>query len=262
MMPSPREFRKRFCAREPLLGAFIKSPARQGIEIVAAQGYDFVVIDEEHAPFNRETVDDLILTARASGIAPLVRVPGIDGILQALDCGAEGVMVPHISSRARAEAAVEACFYGIGRRGYSPSGRAGAYGSVKRDAHVSEQDNSNALIAMIEDPEALEQIDDICATPGITGLFIGRGDLTAAYGASGLDAPKVVAAVDTILKAARRAKLPVCMNVASPTLAQSYEAQGATAFIIGSDQGFLKKAAGAALATYSGLGATAPTPKP
>lgn len=260
-MQPTRDFRKRFCAREPLLGAFIKSPSRQGIEIIAAQGFDFAVIDEEHAPFNRETIDDLILAARANGIAPLVRVPGIDGILQALDCGAQGVMVPHISSRARAQSAVQACFYGIGRRGYSPSGRAGNYGSVKRDGHVSEQDNSNALIAMIEDPEALDQIDDICATPGITGLFIGRGDLTAAYGASGLDAPEVVAAVDTILAAARRANLPVCMNVASATLAQSFKSQGSTAFIIGSDQGFLKKAAGAELAKYSDLGTATPTSK-
>lgn len=257
-MQPTRDFRNRFCARDLLLGAFVKSTARQGIEIIAAQGYDFVVIDEEHAPFNRETVDELILTARASGIAPIVRVPGIDGILQALDCGAEGVMVPHISSRNDAEMAVAACFYGIGRRGYSPSGRAGNYGSVKRGDHINEQDNHNALIAMIEDPEALEQIDDICATPGITGLFIGRGDLTAAYGASGLDAPEVVAAVETILIAAQKANLPVCMNVASPSLAHSYQTQGSTAFIIGSDQGFLKKAAAATLAEYSDLGGQTP----
>lgn len=257
-MQPARNFRKRFCARDLLLGAFIKSTARQGIEIIAAQGYDFVVIDEEHAPFNRETVDELILTARASGIAPIVRVPAIDGILQALDCGAEGVMVPHISSRDDAEMAVAACFYGIGRRGFSPSGRAGNYGSVKRGDHISGQDNSNALIAMIEDPEALDQIDAICATPGITGLFIGRGDLTAAYGASGLDSPEVIAAVETILAAALKADLPVCMNVASSALAQSYKAQGSTAFIIGSDQGFLKKAAAATLSEYSDLGAQSP----
>jgi staphyloferrin B biosynthesis citrate synthase len=249
----PRSFRTAFSARKPLLGAFIKSPNWQGIEIIGAQGYDFTVIDEEHAPFNRETVDVLILAARASGVAPLVRVRGIESILQALDCGAEGVMVPHISSKARAEAAVAACFYGIGRRGYSPSGRAGNYGAVNRAEHLAGQDNSNTLIAMIEDPEALAEIDAICAVPGITGLFIGRGDLTAAYAASGLDAPQVVAAVDAILAAAWRANLPVAMNVETPALAQSYATLGASAFIIGSDQGFLKKAAASTLASYADL---------
>lgn len=248
-----RKFRSQFTARTPLLGAFIKSPAWQGVEMIGVQGYDFIVIDEEHAPLNRETVDGLILAARASGLAPIVRVPGVGGILQALDCGAEAVMVPHISTPSRALAAVEASFYGVGRRGYSPSGRAGQYGSASRAEHLAGQDGSIALIAMIEDPEALQEIDVICAVPGITGLFIGRGDLAAAFGAAGLDAPQVVAAVETILAAAQRANLPVAMNVETPALARTYAALGVSAFIIGSDQGFLKKAAASTLASYADL---------
>ena len=248
-----RDFRARLTARDRLLGAFVKSPAWAGVEILGAAGFDFVVIDEEHAPFNRETVDMPTLTARAAGCAPLVRVPNAAGALQALDGGAEGVLIPHVSSAARAREAVEACFYGIGRRGYSPSGRAGRYGAVDRAGHVTEQDGTNALIAMIEDPEALEEIDAICATPGLSALFIGRGDLTAALGAPGLDAPEVVRAVDAILAAGARAGLPVMMNVAGPAAAARFAAQGASAFIIGSDQGFLRKAAGAALTDYSDI---------
>ncbi len=248
-----RQFHQNFIARKSLFGAFVKTPAYQGMELLAQQGFDFAVIDEEHAPFNRESVDALILAARATKIAPLVRVPGIEGILQALDCGAEGVMVPHITSPDSAKAAVEACYYGIGRRGYSPSGRAGRYGGVKRGEHVTEQDKSNALIAMIEDPEAIDQIEAICAVPGLTGLFIGRGDLTAAFGASALDAPEVVSAVNTILKAAKTAGLPVMMNVSNRTEADAFAALFSSAFIIGSDQGFLKKGARLALADYAGL---------
>ena len=246
-----RDFRARLTARARLHGAFIKSPSWTGAEMLGAAGYDFIVIDEEHAPLHRESVDALILAARASGCAPLVRVPNAAGALQALDGGAEGVLVPHISTPEKAQEAVEACFYGLGRRGYSPSGRAGRYGAVNRAEHVAAQDGTVALVAMIEDPEALDCIDAICATPGVTALFIGRGDLTAALGAPGLEAPEVVRAVEEILAAGARAGLPVMMNVAKPEETARFAAQGASAFIIGSDQGFLRKAAAAALAAHA-----------
>lgn len=245
------DFRSKLTARQPLHGAFVKSPGLPGVEIIGALGFDFIVIDEEHAPFNRETVDMMLMAARASRLAPLVRVPGIDGILQALDGGAVGVMVPHISSPERARAAVDACYYGIGRRGFSPSGRAGRYGSVTRRDHMTDQDNQTALIAMIEDPEALDQIDAICATPGITALFIGRGDLTAAFGAAGPDEPVVAAAIDTIFAAAQRADLPVMVYEGARDKARAFADKGATAFIIGSDQGYLKQAAKASLADFT-----------
>lgn len=246
-----RSFTSRFTARQGLLGSFLKTPAVQPVEILSKTGMDFIVIDEEHAPFNPETVDHMILTARATGIAPLVRVPSTDAILRVLDCGAEGVLVPHVSSPEKAAQMVDACFYQIGRRGFSPSGRAGAYGGVKRWDHMRDQDATVAAIAMIEDAEALDHLDAICATPGLTGLFIGRGDLTAALGADAPTDSIVTDAVSAILSAAKRAGKPVMMMVESPALAQGFADQGANAFIVGSDQSFLKRAATQAAADYA-----------
>src|SRR5262245_22725227 len=93
-------FRERLLGRELLAGAFIKTPTIHTTEIVGGAGFDFVVIDQEHAPFDRVITDQILLAARASGIAALVRTPTAahDKVLGVLDDGATGVLAPHIAS--------------------------------------------------------------------------------------------------------------------------------------------------------------------
>src|SRR5436309_10374565 len=87
--PHFSSFRRRFSARQAVVGTFIKTPTTHATEIFGALGYDFVVIDEEHAPFDRETTDIALLAARASNVAGIVRVSSDDPakILSVLDCG-------------------------------------------------------------------------------------------------------------------------------------------------------------------------------
>ena len=100
MTPAPASFRARFLAGDLLLGAFIKTPTPHATEILGGVGFDFVVIDEEHAPFDRVTIDTVLLAARASQTAGLVRVaePTPARLLAALDDGAAGVLAPHVAS--------------------------------------------------------------------------------------------------------------------------------------------------------------------
>src|SRR5262249_55429665 len=98
MSSSAASFRQRLIAREPLIGTFLKTPTSHGTEIIGDAGFDFVVIDQEHAAFDRTTSDVALLAARAARIPALVRVPGPDAILSVLDCGAAGVLIPHVSS--------------------------------------------------------------------------------------------------------------------------------------------------------------------
>ncbi|MGJ4857342.1 HpcH/HpaI aldolase/citrate lyase family protein [Labrys sp. La1] len=244
-------FRQRLLSRKPLLGSFIKTPTVHATEILGDLGFDFVVVDEEHAPFDRGQTELVLLAARAAGTAAIVRVPEISRILGALDDGAAGVLVPHISSAAKAREAAEACRYRGGRRGFSNSPRAGRYGGLGMWQHVDRQDAHVSLIAMIEDPEALAEIDAILATEGLDAVFIGRGDLTVALQAESTDAPAVQAAVETICTAAGRAGKPVCMMVASAAEARRYHALGAFAFIMASDQAFMRKAAAESLGSFS-----------
>src|SRR6266540_6834988 len=97
-------FRQRFLAGEHLVGTFIKTPGVHATEIIGGLGYDFVVIDEEHAPFDRVSTDAALLAARAVGTAGFVRVPtgAPTHLLAVLDCGATGVLVPHVASAEQA----------------------------------------------------------------------------------------------------------------------------------------------------------------
>ncbi|QEN89682.1 aldolase [Labrys sp. KNU-23] len=244
-------FRQRLLSRKPLLGSFIKTPTVHATEILGDLGFDFVVVDEEHAPFDRGQTELIMLAARAAGTAAIVRVPEIARILGALDDGAAGVLVPHISSAARARETAAACRYRGGRRGFSNSPRAGRYGGLGIWPHVDRQDAHVSLIAMIEDPEALAEIDAILATEGLDAVFIGRGDLTVALQAESPEAPPVQAAVETICAAAERAGKPVCMMVANAAEAKRYHTIGASAFIVASDQAFMRRAAAESLGSFA-----------
>lgn len=245
--PDPASFRARLLAREALLGTFIKTPATQPVEVLGAAGLDFVVIDQEHAPFDRTTVDALILAGKAAGIAVLVRVPGCDArdILPALDCGAQGVLVPHVDTVARARDVVAESRYGGGRRGFTNSSRAGRYGDAGFREHVAAADATTAVLAMIEDLAALAALPHIMRTPGLDAAFIGRGDLSIALGADSPAAPAVIEATETIAAAARAAGKALCAHVDradSPDVAW-LRGLGVSAFIVSSDQGLLRRAA-------------------
>lgn len=248
-------FRCRFTDGQHVVGSFIKTPTTHATEIFGALGYDFVVIDEEHAPFDRMATDMVLLAARASNLAGIVRVSSDDPakILSCLDCGAAGVLVPHVASVEKARAVAAAARYRGGRRGYSGSPRAGGYGATPMWQLVDEQDASVCAIAMIEDPEALDHIDAIADVDGIHGLFIGRGDLTVALGAPSSADARVQQAVVHIIAAAQRARKPVCVMVGSAAEAGDFAALGASAFIISSDQGQMRRAAAQTLTDFKKL---------
>jgi staphyloferrin B biosynthesis citrate synthase len=253
--PPACEFRRRLLAREPLLGTFIKTPTIHTTEILGELGFDFVVIDTEHAPFSRVSVDQILLAAKAWDIAALVRVERNDGapILAALDDGAAGILVPHVASPAQAAAMVAASRYRGGRRGFSNSPRAGGYGRAGIAEHVDTADSTIVAMAMIEDPEALEQLDSILSTPGLDAAFIGRGDLTVALGASEVSAPEVRSAVESIAIAGRAASKPLCAHLSdiAGDEARWLASLGVTAFIVASDQGLLRRAGARMVADFA-----------
>lgn len=246
-MTDMRSFRQRVLAGDKLVGTFLKTPTSHATEIIAGLGFDFVVVDQEHAPFDRATTDIALMAARGCGIPALVRVSGPDTILSVLDGGATGILIPHVSSAAYARDVAAQCRYS-GRRGYATSTRAGNYTGVPMWQHIHASDEAVTVIAQIEDPEALDEIDAIAAVEGIDSLFIGRGDLTAAFRDETPNPSAVRQAVERIAAAARKAKKPVSVYVGGRAEAEWLQVQGATAFILNSDQAFLRQAAGKGLA--------------
>lgn len=245
-------FRQRLLSSEkPMFGTFIKTPSPHATEIIGAAGFDFVIIDAEHAPFDRGTTEHVLLAARASGIAALVRIPATTShqILAPLDDGASGIVAPHINSPAKARELVAASRYAHGR-GFSNSPRAGGYGSRSVWEHVDASDQEVVVVAMIEDPEAVDDIEAILAVEGLDAIFIGRGDMGVAMNDRLPGAPKVQAATERVIAAAGRAKVAVLLLAASPSEAAEFRKLGVKGFVVSSDQGFMRTAAVQALKAF------------
>src|SRR5690606_16332480 len=153
------------------------TPTTHATEILGGLGFDFVVFDQEHAPLTLQTLDMMILAARASNVAGIVSVndPSDGNILSMLDCGAAGILVPHIATAARGRQVATACRYRGGKRGSANTTRAGGFGTATFADHMDAQDREIVCVAMIEDVEALDEIDAIVRVEGIDAIFIGRG---------------------------------------------------------------------------------------
>jgi len=234
------DFRTRLRAGETLAGTWVKTPHPHVVEVLALTGLDVLVLDAEHAPFDRAALDLCLLAARAGGKPVLVRPAdaGHANILNALDCGATGVILPHIRSADEARDAVLACHYRPGGRGYAGSSRSARYTSLGMAVHRA---NAAAVtvVAQIEDGEAVEAIDAIAAVPGIDCLFIGRADLTVSLGAETPDDPRVVAAVSRIVAAGKAAGVATGMFLPRVADVAQWKAAGASLFLLQSDHDFL-----------------------
>jgi len=249
--PSSRPpFRDRLLSGERLIGTFVKTPSPIIAEVLSLTGLDCLCFDAEHAPFDRSAIDGALAMTRAARMPALVRVPTAttEHILNALDCGATGIVAPHIRNAAEAAALARACRYGAGGRGYAGSSRAAGYTGRSMAEHLARSAAETAVIAQIEDPEAVDDIDAIAAVDGIDALFVGRVDLTVAYGAASQDDPRVTAAVERICAAGMRHGRRVGMFLARAGDAPLWSGRGASLFLLGSDHGFLLQGAANLLA--------------
>ncbi len=241
MTPNAR-FKARLTARDPMVGCFIKTPQPSVIEVLGASPLDFLVLDAEHSPFDRAAIDLCVLAARAVEAALLVRVP--DGsastILGVLDCGAAGVVVPHVTSAAQARDLARAMHYVPGGRGIAGTTRAGGYGARALAEHRAAAQDEVSLICQIEDREGVDCFEDIAATPDVDALFVGRADLAVSYGMDDFFAPEIAAICGDVLGAKGAATGLFC---APGEDTRPWRQRGASFVIAGSDHSFMAQGA-------------------
>lgn len=255
-MSDPRphfsSFRQRLLDRQRMFGTFVKLPTTQVIEMLGQIGYDFIIIDQEHAALDRGMTELMIFAARASNLAPVVRIAEFTeaNVLSALDCGAMGIMVPHVASVEKATAIVRASHYSGGNRGFVGLSRASNWGSAGPVKHMALQDSQIAVIPMIEDQHAIDIAGDIARVDGIDALFIGRGDLTASFRDDPEAATRVAEISRHVAAAAKAANTPLMMLPTSKSDFEFVASIGASAMVISSDHGFIRSAATAALKDY------------
>lgn len=238
-------FKSRLASGESLLGTFVKTPSPIVCEVLGKTELDVVCLDAEHAPFDRLVQDQCLHALAAAQLPALVRVPSgsPEHILNALDCGASGVVVPHVKSAQQAQALVASVHFGPGGRGYAGSTRAADYTTKPMRQHLQDSADRSVLVAQIEDLEALEAIEEIAAVDGVDCLFVGRIDLTVALGAGSPDEPIVVQAVEHICASAVAAGRRVGMFIGNPDELDHWRQRGASLFLLSSDHSFMLQGA-------------------
>jgi len=239
--------RKRLLDGEALIGTWVKTPSHIVCEVLGLTALDCVCLDAEHAPFDRGDIDAGLAALRAASLPALVRIPhsSPEYALGALDCGATGIVAPHIRSASEAAALAKMCRYGPGGRGYAGSSRASGYTTSPMAENLRRGNEDTAVVVQLEDLEALDDIKNIVAVEGVDCFFIGRIDLTVALGAQSPNDNAVIQAVQKICDVARNANRRVGMFVGDMGEIPKWREAGASLFILKSDHAFILEGANA-----------------
>ena len=189
-------------AGEPVFGVSVMIPSPQIVEMVAAAGFDWVLLDCEHGTLTLESVELMAMAAEASGITAIARpvTKSPEHILQVLDRGVMGVQVPHVSSADDAREVIAAVkYHPAGRRGLAAGTRAAAYDSHGTLAdHVKAANEATLIAIQLEEQAAIDNIDELLTVDDIDVFFIGPSDLSQSMGHPGNPkAPAVAQAIDS-----------------------------------------------------------------
>jgi 2-keto-3-deoxy-L-rhamnonate aldolase RhmA len=213
-MPQPAEqlvnpVKERMKAGDVALGMPVRLGRSSDIARIAkSTGHDFIFIDCQHSLFNIETIGEITSTAMSCGIAPLVRVRGIDDpdVSLLLDNGVMGIVYPDISTAAQARKAADVCkFAPIGKRSVSGGYPHFDYRSVPLTTSVPQLNDSCLLVCMVETVEGLENVEAIAATDGVDVVHLGSNDLLANMGKPGkFDDLAIIDAQERVIAACRK----------------------------------------------------------
>lgn len=190
------KMKAKLAAGQPVFGVSVMIPSPQIVEMVGRLGFDWVLIDFEHGAISPETLQALVMAAESSGITPIAR-PGSHSeqeITKLLDAGVLGVQVPHVNTAEEAAAVVAAVkFHPLGQRGLAVGTRAAQYGIGLSQAEFVVQANRETLVCVqLEELQALDNLEAICAVDGVDVVFVGPSDLSQVLGFPGRhDAPVV-----------------------------------------------------------------------
>lgn len=232
MTTTSRPLAARIARGDAVYGVIVKMPSPAVVELAGHTGFDLVVIDTEHGTADNSELENHLRAADSAGIPVLVRIGTNDPLstLRALDAGAAGVIVPHISSAEQARVAVAQAHYPpLGTRGLAVSTRAGRHGNASMRDHLASAAENTVVVAQVEDKEAAKRSEEIAHTPGLNAVWIGPSDLSMSLGLPGqLDHPEVVAAVDRIAADVLASpECALCVLVDNPGEAEDWLARGA-----------------------------------
>jgi 4-hydroxy-2-oxoheptanedioate aldolase len=238
--------------RRAIRNAWITIPDPYLVEIVASHAaIDAVTIDMQHGFFGRESAVEAIRAVAGLGKSALIRLPDGDEALIGflLDAGASGLIQPGVESADQAAALVAASRYPpSGRRSFGPT----------RAALTAAAERPPLLFAMIETAAGLKAVPQIASVDGLDGIFVGPGDLGIALGlgpAQDRSEPEFIAALDTIVSAARQGRKLLGIHATTPTYAERMWRQGFTLVSVWVDVTAIKRTLAEVEQVWRGSGA-------
>lgn len=259
-------FKQALAAQQPQIGLWLGLADSLSTELCAGAGFDWLLIDGEHAPNDLRSILGQLQTIAAYPSQAVVRVPlghgeaGTALIKQYLDLGAQTVLVPMVDTAAQAAALVQAMRYPPqGIRGMAGV-RASRWGTY---TDYSQQANGQVcLLVQAESRTALQNLDAIAATEGVDGVFIGPADLSASMGHVGNPGhPEVATAIDDAIVRIVKAGKAAGILTTDEALARHYLSLGATFVAVGLDTNLLVRATRTLAATFKTGIAPAPAGK-
>ena len=240
----PNRFRQDLIAGKQLIGCWCSLSSPISTEVLGLAGFDWLLLDGEHSPNDVLSFIPQLMALKSSVSAPVVRPSWNDSveIKRLLDAGFHNFLIPFIQSAAEARAAVAATRYPPeGIRGVSISHRNNRYGTVKD--YFSIVNDNIAVMVQIENLVGIAAIDEICAVPGVDGIFIGPSDLSASMGFLGNPRhPEVQAAMLKVATSAKAHGKPLGILAPIEADARHYLEMGASFVAVGSDLGVFRNA--------------------
>ncbi|GAA4052758.1 4-hydroxy-2-oxoheptanedioate aldolase [Arthrobacter methylotrophus] len=228
----------------PLVGMWVCSGSPLIAELCAGAGLDWLLIDAEHSPNDLESILAQLQAVNGYPVHTLVRPPVNETVLikQYLDLGVQNLLIPMVNSADQAEAAVAATRY-------PPHGVRGVGSALARSArwnripdYLTRANETISLTVQIETSAAVAAVEEILAVEGVDGIFLGPSDLAASLGLLGQqEHPKVRAAVEHCLSAAKTAGKPAGVNAFNEGTARAYMAAGASFVLVGADVALLAR---------------------
>ena len=244
------KFKDKLNRGEAVIGTWINISGPAIIEIIGRTGFDFLLIDGEHSPFNENDLRDALMACDNTPAESLVRVRANEEprIKLALDLGADAVLVPMVNTADDARRAVKAAKYPpLGGRGIGPWRASDYYRNFGN--YIDEANDATALIVQIEHKDAVAAIDEIVAVDGVDAIFVGPADLSASLGhGTNTGNADTVAAIERVARACSAKGMPMGIDCLTAEHITRWGGLGYRCFTFEADFVYLEVGANAAIA--------------